>query len=281
MRSPDYTRLPIPKPKPIIFIMWGIQADQLNKLELGGGEVSMKTGAPMRMTIPSLPRGYADAQLDDYHTKPRSHFPWSPPVRVSLRARASHPQPSGTLGFGFWNDPFTISLGQGGAARRLPAAPQTVWFFYGSPPNHFSFAPGIEGHGFKAMAMRSPTIPPLVLAPLAAAGIALAQIPFLRRPVLRTSLRRVQSAEVMLQVPLDVWHHYAIQWQQNEVRFEVDGRIVLQAAITIPDPLGFVTWIDNQYAVVSPEKGFRFGVIPTDHPQWLEVSELEIISEAP
>jgi hypothetical protein len=225
-------------------------------------------------------RGYADAQLDDYHTSPRARFPWSPPVRFSLRARASHPQPSGTLGFGFWNDPFTLSFGQGGAARRLPSSPQTVWFFYGSPPNHFSFTPGIEGHGFKAMAMRSPTVPSIVLAPLAAAGIVLAQIPILRRPVLRTALRRVQSAEVMLQVPLDEWHHYAIQWQQDRVCFEVDGQLMLQAAITVPSPLGFVTWIDNQYAVASPERGFRFGVIPTDHPQWLEVSELEIISEA-
>jgi hypothetical protein len=260
--------------------MRDIQVEQLNRLELGGGDVSMASGAPVRMTIPTMLRGYADAQLDDYHTSPRARFPWSPPVRFSLRARASHPQPSGTLGFGFWNDPFTLSFGQGGAARRLPSSPQTVWFFYGSPPNHFSFTPGIEGHGFKAMAMRSPTVPSIVLAPLAAAGIVLAQIPILRRPVLRTALRRVQSAEVMLQVPLDEWHHYAIQWQQDRVCFEVDGQLMLQAAITVPSPLGFVTWIDNQYAVASPERGFRFGVIPTDHPQWLEVSELEIISEA-
>ncbi|HEY69243.1 MAG TPA: family 16 glycosylhydrolase [Anaerolineae bacterium] len=256
-----------------------IQVAQLNRLELGGGEVSRISEISTRMAIPSMHRGYADAQLDDYHTKLRSQFPWSPPVRFSLRARASQPQPSGTLGFGFWNDPFTLSLGQGGAARRLPSAPQTVWFFYGSPPNHFSFAPGIEGHGFKAMAIRSPTIPSFVLAPLAAAGFMLAQIPILRRPVLSTALRRIQSAEVILQVPLDEWHHYAIQWERDKVGFEVDGQLVLQAAITVPGPLGFVTWIDNQYAVASPEEGFRFGVIPTDHPQWLEVSELEIIGE--
>jgi hypothetical protein len=261
--------------------MRNTQVEHFNKLELGGGKVSIPSGEPIRMTIPTMLRGYADAQLDDYQMRPRARFPWSPPMRFSLRARASHPQPSGTLGFGFWNDPFTLSLGQGGAARRLPSAPQTVWFFYGSNPNHFSFAPGIEGHGFKAMAIRSPVIPSLVLAPLAAAGFMLAQIPILRRLVMSTALRRIQSAEVMLQVPLDEWHHYAILWQHDQVRFEVDNQLVLQAAITIPSPLGFVTWIDNQYAVASPEKGFRFGVIPTDHPQWLEVSELEILGEAP
>ncbi|MGD8813167.1 MAG: hypothetical protein PVI78_01675 [Anaerolineales bacterium] len=256
-----------------------VEAEGLEKLEIGGGRVAIGSGAPIRMTIPSLPHGYADAQLDDYRTHSRANLPWSPPVRFSLRARASHPQPLGTLGFGFWNDPFTLSLGQGGAARRLPSAPQTVWFFYGSLPNHFTFTPGIEGHGFKAMALRSPTIPSLVLAPLAAAGLLLAQLPVLRRPVLRTALQKVQSCEAVVDVSLDSWHRYAIHWLQDWVCFEIDGQPVLQAEITIPSPLGFVTWIDNQYAIASPEKGFRFGVIPTDHSQWLEVSDLVIVSK--
>lgn len=250
----------------------------LSKLELGGGQVTSAPGAATRMTIPAMPRGYADAQLDDYRDKPRSRFPWRPPVSFTLRARASEPLPLGTLGFGFWNDPFTLSLGQGGAARRIPSAPHTVWFFYGSPPNHFAFAPGIEGHGAKAMAIRSPLIPTLLLAPLAAAGALAAQVPGLRRPVMRAALRSVRSAEMELNVALDEWHQYTAAWDRESVRFEIDGQILLQEQIEIPGPLGFVTWIDNQYAVASPEKGFRFGVIPTNRPQWLEISDLEITS---
>jgi hypothetical protein len=228
------------------------------------------------MTIPAMRRGYADAQLDDYHNLPRSGFLWQPPVRFSLRARASVPRPLGTLGFGFWNDPFSLSLGQGGAARRLPSAPQTAWFFYGSPPNHFAFADGVAGHGTKAMAIRSPRVPTLLLAPFAALGVLAAQLPLLRRPVMRAALRAVRSAEAETDIALDTWHRFSAAWEVEEVRFEIDGQVVLQERIPVPGPLGFVTWIDNQYAVASPEKGFRFGVIPTEQPQWLEIAELEI-----
>lgn len=250
--------------------------ETLSRLEIGGGEVSAGAGSVMRMTIPIRSQGYADAQLDDYRDRVRRLFPWFPPVRLKLRARASEPNPAGTLGFGFWNDPFTLSLGQGGAARRLPSAPQTVWFFYGSPPNHFTFSQGTKGHGFKAMAIRSPSIPSLLLAPLAAAGILMAQIPGIRRPVLRTALGWVKSAEADIDHALDEWHEYALVWEIDRVRFEIDGQLVLQQRIRVPGPLGFVTWIDNQYALASPEVGFRFGVIPTDHPQWLEISDLTI-----
>ena len=254
-----------------------MKSADLGKLELGGGKVTVDSDTVTRMTIPAMPTGYADAQLDDYRFKPRARFPWRPPVRFSLRARASEPLPLGTLGFGFWNDPFTLSLGQGGAARRLPSAPQTAWFFYGSPPNHFAFTPGVEGHGAKAMALRSPRIPTVLLAPMAAVGMLMAQVPSLRRPVLRTALRAVRSAEVELSVALDEWHQYAVAWEAETVRFEIDGQVVLEDQIAVPGPLGFVTWIDNQYAVASPEKGFRFGVIPTSREQCLEISDLEII----
>ena len=97
--------------------------EAFRKLEIGGGEVEITSEAVARMTIPELSRGYADAQLDDYRDKSRKRFPWYPPLHLKLRARASESNPTGTLGFGFWNDPFTLSLGQGGAARRLPSAP--------------------------------------------------------------------------------------------------------------------------------------------------------------
>jgi hypothetical protein len=255
----------------------GIQSSRaLSKLEIGGGVVCTTAESVTRMAIPGALHGYADAQLDTYRDKPRKDFPWRPPVRLALRARSSAPSPVGTLGFGFWNDPFTLSLGQGGAARRIPAAPQTVWFFYGSPPNHFTFTSGLKGHGFKAMAMRTPPIPPLILAPFAAVGILLAEIPVLRRLVLRTALRAVEAVEAELEVALDEWHQYALVWEFDHVRFEIDERTVLEEQIQVPGPLGFVTWIDNQYATVSPEKGFRFGVIPTDRSQWLEISDFNI-----
>ncbi len=247
----------------------------LTGLEIGGGRVLRPAADRWRLVLPANLSRYADAQLDDGRDLPRSRFPWRPPVRLHLRARASHVAPSGTLGFGFWNDPFALSFGQGGAARRLPASPQAVWFFYGSLPNDFAFTPGAPGHGWKAMALRGPDLPSLLLAPLAAGAFLLAKVPRIRRPAMRRALRSVRAVEALLEAPLDEWHTYELVWRPGEVCFLVDGREILAAPLDVPGPLTFVAWIDNQYAVATPEKGFGFGVVPTVEEQWLEIEALE------
>lgn len=252
------------------------QALALHALELGGGIVSEPAPGRHIMFLPSERRGYADAQLDDYRFLPRSRFPWQPPLLMTLRARVSQPEPPGTFGFGFWNDPFTLSLGQGGAARRLPAAPNAIWFFYGSKPNDMALAPGVPGHGWKAASLRTPAIPTLLLTPPALVAVALAQIPMLRRPVMKTALGIVQASEVILDFPVQEWHTYQIAWEVGRARFLVDGVLMLEAAKPPTGPLGFVAWIDNQYAIASPRGGFRFGVLPTTEEQWLEIEALSI-----
>jgi hypothetical protein len=247
----------------------------LEPLELGGGQVeAMPSG--WRMKLPPIRTGYADAQLDDYQPLKRSEFRWRPQLRMTLRARARPAAPSGTLGFGFWNDPFSLSLGQGGAARRLPAAPQAAWFFYGSPPNDMALAAGVPGHGWKASVLRSPPLPSLALLPGAALAAGLSFLPFLRGPVMRLARKFIQAQERILDVRLGEWHQYSMQWNSTGVEFWVDGRSVLSTNVAPRPPLGLVIWIDNQYAVASPEGGFRFGVLETDSEQWLEIENLAV-----
>lgn len=249
---------------------------ELEGMEIGGGRVRILADNSILLTVPSTQSGYANAQVDDYRELHRRQFPWRPPILLSLRARASHSHPIGTLGFGFWNDPFTLRIGQGGAARRLPTAPQAVWFFYGSPPNDLALVPGISGHGWKAACLKSPAIPPLLLAPLSVGAITMAQIPWLRRPVMRVAQRVITAAERVLNVRMDEWHHYTLNWKADSVIFEVDGEPILTALDPPTKPLGFVAWIDNQYVVASPEGGFRFGVVPLGEEQWLEISDLSL-----
>ncbi len=244
-------------------------------LEIGGG-LSRHQRDRWLLSLPPDRRAYADAQIDDYRGLSRADLPWQPPVELALRARASSPHPRGTLGFGFWNDPFTLALGQGGAARRLPAAPQAIWFFYGSPPNHLTFVPGIPGAGWKAMSLRSPRVPALVLAAPAAAAFLLSFLPGIRRPVMKAALGTVSASESLLAAPLDEWHSYRLQWRRDSAVFWMDGENVLTAPDPPSGPLGFVAWIDNQYAVASPEKGLRFGVLPTEMGQTLEIDGLAI-----
>ncbi len=247
----------------------------LKPLEIGQGQVCLEDQSTLRMTIPRKHEGYADAQFDDYRGRKRKAFPWSPPVAFRVSARVSDPQPAGTMGFGFWNDPFSFSLGQGGA-RRFPAAPQALWFFYGSLPNHLPFAPKIPGHGWKAASLRSPKVPSWLLVPAASIGLSLALLPLIRRWVIPMGLKLFRAHETLLNVRLDQWHEYSIDWWQDGAQLAVDGEVVLFVPDPPPAPLGFVAWIDNQFASIHPEQGLRFGTIPTSKPQSLQIRILEL-----
>jgi hypothetical protein len=91
----------------------------------------------------SIPAGKADqyrlAQLDDYAQLQRKDFPHPTPYSLSISARTSSDSIPGTWGFGFWNDPFGMSLGFGGSPFRLPALPNAAWFFGASEENYLSF----------------------------------------------------------------------------------------------------------------------------------------------
>ena len=240
---------------------------------VGGG--GLETGeAGLRLTLPPTPSGYADAQVDDYQGLPRHRFPWRPPLHLSLEARASHSAPLGTLGFGFWNDPFAFGLGATG--RRLPAAPRALWFFYGSPPNQLAFSQGAAGQGWLAASLDSPALPAGLLLPLAAGALALSRLPLAGRLAVDAIRRAATAQEAQLSAGLDRWHRYALDWGETEALFSVDGEPALRVHTPPRAPLGFVAWIDNQYAALSTERGIRFGVLPTAEDQWLELRELSI-----
>jgi hypothetical protein len=249
---------------------------EFRALELGGGVVDTGDPGNFHLTIPGKPQGYADAQIDDSQGLARKHFKWAPPATMKVHARATPDAPNGTFGFGFWNDPFSISLGMQGAARRLPVPPQTIWFFYGSPPNDIQLTPDGGGAGWKAMTIRSPQLPGYLTLPPAIFAVGLAQLRLFRRMVMRAAQGMVQVSEVQLPHRSHEWHAYEISWEKTLVRFFVDEVEVLVAYHPPDGPLSFVAWIDNQYAVASPDGGFRFGVVPTEGAQILELSELSV-----
>jgi hypothetical protein len=53
--------------------------------------------------------------------------------------------------------------------------------------------------------------------------------------------------------------------------FGVDGATVLRAPNPPRGPLGFVTWVDNQFAVATPRGQFHFGTLDAAEKQWLEL----------
>jgi len=257
----------------------------LATVQMGGGLVDYAAAAGQaRLEVPPTDvNHYTNAQLDDYHQEPaeggqvkrtpwlkRTRFANGPPLRMSLRARASHAAPLGTLGFGFWNEPFTVT----GAVF---GSPSVAWFFYASPPSDMALVPGVPGHGWKAATLNMGRWPGLLVAPAALAAIGLAKVPGLGRPVLDLARRFTRAHEALLDdVALDAWHTYALDWRRDVAVFTVDGVERLRAPAPPRGPLGFVLWIDNQYAVASLEGRFGFGVVPVPETQWLEVVALRI-----
>lgn len=257
--------------------------DLLHPLEIGGGRAVRRGAGPgdlighAELVLPPTV-SYADAQLDDTQRLARGDFRWRPPLRFSVRARTSRPDPPGTFGFGFWNDPFSLSLGMGGAARKFPAAPRCAWFFYGSPPHDLPLAAGVPGSGWKAQVLVFRRMPAPLLAAAAAGGVLLTALPPARPAAFRLARRFYTAEERPLDLDPSGWHAYAIEWTADAVRFFVDGGEILRAAHPPAPPLGLVLWIDNQYAVASPARGFGFGVLPLDRPQTLELESARIES---
>jgi hypothetical protein len=214
---------------------------------------------------------YSDAQLDDYHGLPRHKWPWRPPLKMQVRARASHSSLVGTAGFGFWNDPFTLTGG-------INALPEAVWFFYASPPSNMALVPDVPGWGWKAAIVHAARADVVLQSAPTAAAVLWARLTG-RTQTAAHWVRRISGAhEVPLQLDWTAWHTFDLEWQHNTATFQVDDKLVLRAPRgSVPrGPLGFVTWVDNQFAVATPRGEFRFGMLDAPGKQWLELDWIQI-----
>ncbi|HSR47904.1 MAG TPA: hypothetical protein VLL77_07935 [Anaerolineales bacterium] len=249
--------------------------DQLSRLEIGGGRVQEAPDG-WSLTIPAGRSGYADAQIDDTAGRRRAEFLHRPPTHLSLEARTSGLPLVGTLGFGFWNDPFPSFGGAAGSSRLWPAGPRALWFFGRWPPSDLPFAPGARGIGWCAACLDAPDLPGLAVAGLAGAATLAMLLPPLRRAATRFFYRHTPSRQEDLQGEQDTWRRYEIDWNEDCAEFFVDGLMILRTASPPKGPMGLVIWIDNQWATFSMERGLRFGVSPSDHPTWMEIRNLRL-----
>ncbi len=225
-----------------------------------------------RLLLPNTTRSqYSDAQLDDYAGLPRRLFPHRPPLHFSIRARFSGEAIVGTAGFGFWNQPFMPGGG-------LPTLPRAIWFFYGSPPSNMALALDVPGYGWKAATIDALRPAALAIAPLAPIVLLFNRSRRIYRriwPIVQKALT-IQEQLLPTETMRD-WHTYTIEWGINQVRFRIDDRLVLETDRAPRGPLGFVAWIDNQFAVVTPTGRIRFGLLDSDQPQWLEIKETRLL----
>jgi len=239
---------------------------------VGVGELELTASTLRLALVDATGRKYSDAQIDDYEGMPRRRFPWRPPLRLTVRARFSHPQGElrGTAGFGFWNDPFMMT------GARLPMLPRAVWFFYGSPPSNMKLDLQAPGRGWKAATIDALRPAALLLAPLAPPAVLLMNLRSLYRRLWPTIQRALNVGEAAVEAEMTAWHTYVIEWGTRQTAFLVDGEPVLEGAPSPHGPLGFVMWLDNQYLVVTPWGKFRWGLLDAPGSQWIEVERLAI-----
>ena len=215
---------------------------------------------------------YSNAQIDDYGFSPRAEFGWRPPVQLTVRARFSHPAERlrGTAGFGFWNRPTAWSR------RHPPALPAATWFFFASPPSNLALDAGVPGHGWKAATIEARWRSALPLLPWLALSAPAMHSLRLRRRLWPVAQRAFHIREALLDVDMTAWHTYRLEWQAAGSRFSVDDRVALDGAPSPRGPLGFVLWLDNQYAIVTPWGRVSAGLISCSGEQWLEISEIDL-----
>jgi hypothetical protein len=228
---------------------------------------------------PNDGRRYSNAQVTDYGFKTGArtfNFRWRPPLRMTVRARASASgaRLHGTAGFGFWNHPFSPDV------QRFPRLPRAIWFFFASAPSNMALAHGVPGYGWKAAQIDATSPRLLPLAPLGpAAALAFRSRRFFDRwfPPLQRAMRIGEH-------PLDPdlladWHTYEIEWRLDGARFSLDGATVLETDVAPSGPAGFVAWMDTRWAVVTPQGRLGFGLTPVAVEQALTMESVTITSE--
>ncbi|MGE5139750.1 MAG: hypothetical protein ACM3JD_09825 [Rudaea sp.] len=237
------------------------------RFAIGHAGIEHETGVARLLVDGAVPGELSDAELDDHRTAPRWKLKWSPPLRLIVRARFSHPSGDlrGTAGFGFWNDPFDW-------VGNVQSPPNSIWFFYASRESDMAFVRGAPGSGWKAAFINGGRANRFVMA----AANFVFRIPGMSKLVFAAAERRLDAAEAVLDIDLREWHEYQIDWGRHDASFRVDGSQILRAPNPPNVPLGFVAWVDNNATSIGAGKEFSFTRIAVPGRQWMEISLIEI-----
>ena len=248
------------------------------KRRLVGNGAALLHDDGLRLALPRATHThYSNAQLDDYLGLPHRRYPWRPPLRLAVRARFGG-NLIGTAGFGFWNHPF-VPLPIPGVPLALagtPIPPRAIWFFHASSPNDMALARGVPGHGWKAATLDALSPQALRWAPLAPAVMLLNHWSPAERRIWPHVEHDLQISETLIATTPHDWHDYMIEWRRDGARFMIGGTTITETDRAPRGPLGFVAWIDNQYAVATRWGRLGYGLLDVPAPQYLDFASVHI-----
>jgi hypothetical protein len=231
-----------------------------------GAGVITRTNTNIRLHVPAAYRAvYSNAQIASYQR--RIDFDLTPPLRMTVKAW-SEGILHGTAGFGLWNHPFA----PGERGVRLPKA---AWFFHSTPPSQIALAKDVPSSGWKAATFDATRWQFFALLPTAPLGMLLMRIPAVYDMLWGIGQRAIGVSETLLDRELlREAHVYRLEWQHNQITFWVDDRQVLETDLSPNGTLGFIAWVDNQYAVVTPQGKIGFGLVDAPHAQSLILEQI-------
>ncbi len=235
-----------------------------NRLAFGCSRVEEQDGA--RMIVEDAVAGSLSvAQYDDYVNRPRANYLWRPPLRLKARLRVSHPSGKllGTAGIGFWNNMAPLW------STRMEVYPNWVWFYYASPQSNIALTNGPTS-GWKASIVNGGKGGNLAMA----LSDQLLKLPGIGKAL--TGMRMPANEAALDEVDFTQWREVEIEWLPGRIRFAVDGRTVLDAAVHVKVPLAFVTWLDNNFAALDNSGKFTVGNLAVPGRQTLELAFVEI-----
>lgn len=105
------------------------------------------------------------------------------------------------------------------------------------------------------------------------------RMPLARKVFLWLAYRTLSMGDRLLEVDMRGWHAYSLHWQREAALFQVDGREVYGVANPPRLPLGFVAWMDNNCASMTPAGGLETGQLSVPHRQCLEIDYIKISEE--
>jgi hypothetical protein len=242
----------------------------LKAWEEGVGRVEYVPEGGVRLVVDhATDDHYSNAQIDDYLGG--RGFRQRPPLRMTVRAWVSHGADAlkGTAGFGFWTQPVI-------PGRAFPILPRAVWFFFSSKESNMAFAHGVPGYGWKAATFDAGRLPFLLLAPTAPLGFLLMRIPIVYHLLWPVGQWAIGVSEKTVGVTLTELHTYRLDWLTGSAEFYVDDQLIHRAPFAPRGPLGFVTWLDNRYAIITPQGQLGMGLVTSPERQWLALESLVI-----
>lgn len=237
---------------------------EFNVTEQGRGIVT-PAGSLWALDLPEADSStYSNAMITSYRS--RTDFKFTSRIQLELTAHIEGDL-HGTAGFGFWNHPYGLGV-------RLPRA---VWFFFSSRPSDMPLALDVPGYGFKAAVFDAQRWLFYTLLPFAPLGVLLMRVPALYNKLWPIGQRAIGVDERILDADLlRSPRRYTVDWRHEAVEFKIDDNSIFSTQRVPRGRLGFVAWIDNQFAIVTPQGKFQFGLVSAAQPQRLIIDDVSL-----